>query len=411
MSKILVDILNNHPLGLCVAAFTSVPWIYIYQFWHTLKMNESKYKFKFVLDTKEVTMTVVYFRRIFRLPQATDNNHAGFVEAPTFSQMVSFFRNVLGCSLTLQSPSNFASKGLSQPWQTLCKIFARCLTTRVTGYDQSPVQIMQMLYCFINNVHVDYAELLWEGLYYSFTHPTTLIPYPRFTKIIINHYMTEHPDISRRVHDNYHIVKNDDLVKNIFNSGKNKEGTGMKFMHDDDEEMKLLPLSYGTHRTTSAPRTPNPKVTEGESSAQCKSIVIRLHVPPRRQDPETPIPTATEIDVTNLAETIQMSISTQRSIVDYEARQNVEKVKAHMVDEEIKNLSDRESPEVEKDDDMMTFSNDDVEEEPAGDEFELRRREKGKGIEETKDTPPPTPTRSPRTHISPLSIIRRHSRN
>ncbi|GKF19491.1 hypothetical protein Tco_0068129, partial [Tanacetum coccineum] len=66
--------------------------------------------------------------------------------------------------------------------------------------------------------------------------------------------------------------------------------------------------------------------------------------------------------------------------------------------------SDRESPEVEKDDDMMTFSNDDVEEEPAGDEFELRRREKGKGIEETKDTPPPTPTRSPRTHISPLSI-------
>ncbi|GJW64552.1 hypothetical protein Tco_0116436 [Tanacetum coccineum] len=99
---------------------------------------------------------------------------------------------------------------------------------------------MQMLYCFINNVHVDYAELLWEGLYYSLTYPTTLIPYLRFTKIIIDHYMTENPDISRRVHDNYHRVENDDLVKNIFNSGKNKEGTGMKI---PDwmlmEEMKL----------------------------------------------------------------------------------------------------------------------------------------------------------------------------
>ncbi|GKC20456.1 hypothetical protein Tco_1022606, partial [Tanacetum coccineum] len=69
--KILTDILNNHPLRSCVAASASVPWIYMYQFWHTLKMDKSKYKFKFVLDTKELTMTIVYFRRIFRLPQAT----------------------------------------------------------------------------------------------------------------------------------------------------------------------------------------------------------------------------------------------------------------------------------------------------------------------------------------------------
>ncbi|GKF19490.1 hypothetical protein Tco_0068128 [Tanacetum coccineum] len=199
-----------------------------------------------------------------------------------------------------------------------------------------------MLYCFINNVHVDYAELLWEGLYYSLTHPTTLIPYPRFTKIIINHYMTKHPGISRRVHGNYHIVENDDLFKNIFNSGKNKEGTGMK-IHAWmlTEEMKLtahyhmyaavfwvdVPTTqsqltestHKTHRTTSAPKTPNPEVTEGESSAQRKSTVIRLRVPPRRQDLKTPIPTAAEIDATNLAETIQMSISTQRSIEDIEA--------------------------------------------------------------------------------------------
>ncbi|GJY01813.1 hypothetical protein Tco_0359965 [Tanacetum coccineum] len=117
---------------------------------------------------------------------------------------------------------------------------ARCLTTRVIGHDQPPFQIMQMLYYFINNVHVDYAELLLEGLYYSLTHPTTLIPYPRFTKIIIDHYMTEHSDIFRRVHDNYDRVENDDLVKNIFNSGKNKEGIGMKIPEWMlTEEMKL----------------------------------------------------------------------------------------------------------------------------------------------------------------------------
>ncbi|GJW47085.1 hypothetical protein Tco_0078731 [Tanacetum coccineum] len=230
---------------------------------------------------------------------------------------------------------------------------------------------MQMIYCFINNVHVDYAELLWEGLYYFLTHLTTLIPYPRFTKIIIDHYMTKHPDISRRVHDNYHRVENDDLY-------------------------------------------------------------FRFCVPPRRQDPETLNPTSAEIDITNLDETIQISIATQRSIKDYEAQKNVAKVKEHIVDEELDQLlegtenvnvdtfmddvlnsqeypgtridpkSDKENLEAKKDVDMVII-NDGEEEESAEDEFELRRREKGKGIKETMDTPPPSPTRSPRTHISPLS--------
>ncbi|GKG43613.1 hypothetical protein Tco_0482706, partial [Tanacetum coccineum] len=37
-----------------------------------------------------------------------------------------------------------------------------------------------VIYCFVNNIHVDYAELMWEGIYYSLHHPVTSIPYPRF---------------------------------------------------------------------------------------------------------------------------------------------------------------------------------------------------------------------------------------
>ncbi|GJY91767.1 hypothetical protein Tco_0507549, partial [Tanacetum coccineum] len=36
-SKILADILNNHPLRFSIAACASVPWIYMSQFWHILK--------------------------------------------------------------------------------------------------------------------------------------------------------------------------------------------------------------------------------------------------------------------------------------------------------------------------------------------------------------------------------------
>ncbi|GJR37639.1 hypothetical protein Tco_1213323 [Tanacetum coccineum] len=62
----------------------------------------------------------------------TYNNNVGFVDVPTFNQMVPFFCNDLGFTLKLRSPSNFVSKGLPHTWQTLCKNSARCLTTRNT---------------------------------------------------------------------------------------------------------------------------------------------------------------------------------------------------------------------------------------------------------------------------------------
>nr|GFC50431.1 hypothetical protein [Tanacetum cinerariifolium] len=99
---------------------------------------------------------------------------------------------------------------------------------------------MQMLYCFLNNIHVDYADLLWEGYHYSIKHPTTLIPYPRFIKLIVSHYMTTFPEISRRDRDEYHNLGDDEIIKTIFNSWKNKAGVGMKnlsWMITD--EMKL----------------------------------------------------------------------------------------------------------------------------------------------------------------------------
>nr|GEV41441.1 hypothetical protein [Tanacetum cinerariifolium] len=94
--------------------------------------------------------------------------------------------------------------------------------------NESKIMIVHMLYCFVNNVHVDYADLLWEGLHYSLKHPITLIPYPRFTKLIVCHYMTVYLEISRRVRDKYHNLEHDEMVKSIFNSGKNMTGVGTK---------------------------------------------------------------------------------------------------------------------------------------------------------------------------------------
>ncbi|GJU58844.1 hypothetical protein Tco_1236610, partial [Tanacetum coccineum] len=179
-----------------IGTSSSVPCIYLGKLWHTLKEDGSKYRLSFMFDKKELTLTLDDFKTIFQLPQATYNNHKHFVAAPKFSKMVPFYINDLGFTLDLRSSSNFKASGL----------------------------IMQMLYCFVNNMHVD---LLWEGMHYSIEHPSTLIPYPRFTKLIVSHYMTAFPKISKRDRDKYYNLEDDMMVKNIFNSGKNKAGVGM----------------------------------------------------------------------------------------------------------------------------------------------------------------------------------------
>ncbi|GJX44482.1 hypothetical protein Tco_0261158 [Tanacetum coccineum] len=111
-SKIMANILQNHPLRFSIAASSSIPWIYLGQFWLTLKEDGSKYRITFVLDRKEPTITLDDFRTIFQLPQATNNNHKRFIAAPKFSEIVIFFLNDFGFTLELRSSSNFKKTGL-----------------------------------------------------------------------------------------------------------------------------------------------------------------------------------------------------------------------------------------------------------------------------------------------------------
>ncbi|GJW68992.1 retrovirus-related pol polyprotein from transposon TNT 1-94 [Tanacetum coccineum] len=217
-------------------------------FLHTLKEDGSKYRLTFMLDKKELSLTLDDFRTIFHLPQANADNHDSFVIPPSFLDMVPFFKQQLGFTMDLKTSSSFKTTSLLQPWQTLYKIFSKCLTTRVTGYDQPPLQIMQMMYCFVNNIHVDYAELLWEGLYYSLHHPTSSIPYLRLTKIIISHYMTSFPEISsvlrQEIHTSYStapvltIDKADEMILQDtlqVNGGRIREFIDDSLLHRNDE--------------------------------------------------------------------------------------------------------------------------------------------------------------------------------
>ncbi|GJT13971.1 hypothetical protein Tco_0861013 [Tanacetum coccineum] len=260
--------------------------------------------------------------------------------------------------------------------------------------------------------------LLWKGLYYSLHHPTSSIPNPRFTKIIIIHYMTSFPEISRRARDMYHNLQDDDIMKNIFNSGRHKDKVGMQIPNwMITEEMKHteqymmyaevfglnVPLTQpqptestqGTHRTPSVPRSPNPKMDAAESSAPKRSTMIHFRLPKKRSTrltPPAPVPTIDKADEIILKDSLQVSLAEHKSREEQEARENVELVNNHLASKEIEKMliSDKESPEVEiTNDEEVEITNavipvnvNEKKEEITDKVYELKRREKGKIVEE-----------------------------
>ncbi|GKD58118.1 hypothetical protein Tco_1295627 [Tanacetum coccineum] len=75
-----------------------------------------------------------------------------------------------------------------------------------------------------DNIHVDYATLIWDGLHYQLINPLTtkpVVPYPRYTKLIIDHNLTKHPDIPKRANEPHYTIAND-CVKSIFATGNTK---------------------------------------------------------------------------------------------------------------------------------------------------------------------------------------------
>ncbi|GJT02964.1 hypothetical protein Tco_0824133 [Tanacetum coccineum] len=126
--------------------------------------------------------------------------------------MVPFYKNELGFTMELKTSSSFKTTSLLQPWQTLCNIFSKCLTT-YSYYGKDFIILF-----IIRTMRV-----------------LRFLTYPRFTKIIISHYMTTFPEISRRARDIYHNLKDDDIMKNIFNSGRHKDRVGMKISRLDEK--------------------------------------------------------------------------------------------------------------------------------------------------------------------------------
>nr|GEU95050.1 hypothetical protein [Tanacetum cinerariifolium] len=116
--------------------------------------------------------------------------------APANIQSIKSFMNKVGYQGVVDKVSAFYTKNLAQPWQTMFKVFNRCLTTRTSGHDQIKINILQLFHVVVNQKNGDYAALLWWD------------------------FMTnKFPNIPKRIDEDYHSIKDDVLLVSVYTTG------------------------------------------------------------------------------------------------------------------------------------------------------------------------------------------------
>ncbi|GJV49640.1 retrovirus-related pol polyprotein from transposon TNT 1-94 [Tanacetum coccineum] len=140
---------------------------------------------------------------------------ATFVDPPFEEDILTFMRE-LGYPGNIKLLSDVKVDTLPQPWRTFGTIINKCLSGKVTRIDTLCLSRAQILWGLYHQETVDYVYLLCEDLVFQIENKESrknkYMFYPRFTKVIINHFMSHDQSIPRRNKVDWHISNDDPIL-------------------------------------------------------------------------------------------------------------------------------------------------------------------------------------------------------
>ncbi|GJW45271.1 hypothetical protein Tco_0074070 [Tanacetum coccineum] len=166
------------------------------QFWYTIAKNQVTQTYQFQLDNQHFEVRPELFREMLQITPKVPNQE--FIEPLPHDELVSFIKQ-LGYKGSLELVSEMYIDLMYQPWRTFLNIsIGVCL-----GSLQFQIDSRQ-----------------------SSAKRKEQMPYPRFTKVIINHFLSKHDTLSKRHGSFLHTIKYDSVL------GK------LKFMSKEEERQK-----------------------------------------------------------------------------------------------------------------------------------------------------------------------------
>ncbi|GJR10653.1 hypothetical protein Tco_0793305 [Tanacetum coccineum] len=241
--KIAVDILKQTNFFRAFTASSTIPAIYVQQFWDTIRFDSKAGSYKCQLYEQLFNLTQDTLRDALQITPV-DNNRA-FFSPPTPDTLVEFV-NKLGYPKEVLHLSNVTTNDMFQPWRALTTIINMCLTRKTFGFERPRAPVLQILWGVVNQAHIDYAERMWEEFTQSIhtfiedkrklaqhtlgkkKATLILIPSIRFTKLIIFHLQRLH-NFNPRPDSPLHLPTEEPVLCHLkFNAkGSKREVFGM----------------------------------------------------------------------------------------------------------------------------------------------------------------------------------------
>ncbi|GKC81418.1 retrovirus-related pol polyprotein from transposon TNT 1-94, partial [Tanacetum coccineum] len=175
-------------LSLCYPAFlitADVPDVYMHQFWNTIKKIKDTYAYRFKLDKQKFRIDTEVFREILQICPRLPNQD--FIEPPSEEEMVPFIKE-LGYTSKYDMLSEIHTDHMHRTWRTFAVVVNRCISGKSTDF------MFQA-----DNIEISFARK--ENM-----------PYPRFTKVIIIHFISKDKTISMRNMINLNTIRDDSLL-------------------------------------------------------------------------------------------------------------------------------------------------------------------------------------------------------
>ncbi|GKA71429.1 hypothetical protein Tco_0777568 [Tanacetum coccineum] len=110
---------------------------------------------------------------------------------------------------------------MHQPWRTLAACINKCLSGKTASNDKLRKSRIDILWGMFYRENVDYPSLIWEDIAYQIDHRREKksrrenMPYPRFTKVIIDYFLSKHKSLKKLKFQHFHTIKDDGVVSRL----------------------------------------------------------------------------------------------------------------------------------------------------------------------------------------------------
>ncbi|GJR48860.1 hypothetical protein Tco_1316963 [Tanacetum coccineum] len=280
----------------CYLAFqitAEVLEIYMHQFCNTIKKIGKTDAYDFKLDKKKCRVDTEVFREILQICPRLPNQD--FVELPSEEDLLTFIKE-LGYSGKCDMLSTIKTDQMHQPLRTFAAVINRCISGKSTGLDRLMETRAQVLWAMYNQKNVDYVSLLWEDFMYQADNREISsarkerMPYPRFTKVIIDYFISKDNSISMRNRINLHTARDDSLVGALKFVSKTEDFQKYGALIPDgmiNDDIKLS-TAYKTYLDYATGKVPPKKARKFKKhvSPKLKTVIASPKEPTRKDTPD-----------------------------------------------------------------------------------------------------------------------------